>query len=237
MVRRFTGKRKASYGGGRIAKRTRRTTRPKKRGRRGKSRVYTKIMAQPVPDRMLTKLKYSEAFTLSIPTALQLVNASFRTSLFDPDTAVGGHQQLWRDQMATLYNKYRVLGIGYRFNIVNTNVSQLTFGAVKHAKAANQDTNFNTLRERRGVKKFTCNSSGGSRVAVSGYMATGTPHGLTKREFRYDEDFEAEMGNNPVKQSFVECYATTMNTSAIVQVIADLVYYVELTSRVTVAGS
>lgn len=207
-------------------------------GRRGRGGVTTKLMRQPVPDKIMTKLRYSEAIVVNLSTPSVLGSYLFRTSIYDPDFTSLGHQPLWRDQLDYLYTKYRVHGIKYRLTIVNTNVNQLTGGAIVHQPDSTLETNLNTIRERRNSRTFVLNgASAGSNRIMTGFMHTGAPHGLTKSDFMADEDFEAAMNANPVKNSFLAMYFYTLHSSAIVHIQCDLTFYVELLGRVTVVGS
>lgn len=201
------------------------------------TKPYMKIMRQPVPDKMFTKLNYSEVLTMNLAASMVLVGYQFRTSIFDPDLTGVGHQPMWYDQMNAFYKRYRVHGIKYKFTIVNTNTNQLCTGAVKHSSDGVLETNLNTLRERRSARKWIGGPSTVRPTVCKGFMYTGKPHGLSKKDFLADEDFEAAYGSNPVKQSWLEFYATTLNTSAVLNIQCDLVYYVELLDRVSIAGS
>lgn len=219
----------------------RRMRRSKKRPtRRGRSVVYTKIMRQPVPDKMYTTLKYVDNITLA-PTSAGNAGAqsyAFGTSLYDPDQTSFGHQPLWLDQLMPMYTTYRVHGIKYRFTFVNTNTTQMFNVVLQHsAKSPENPIYMNTIRERRGARAFTVGPYGSRPTTRSGFLRTGTPWGLTKREMIADEDFEGGMGANPTKISYINIYGSTEHSSAIVNVSVQLTYYVELTGRKQVVGS
>lgn len=194
-------------------------------------------MQQPVPDRMLTKLRYSEQVDFPALTRGALAYGQYRNSLFDPDVTYTGHQQLWRDQMATLYKTYRVLGIKYKFTFINQNQPAGLAGAIRHSSDATAEISPNTLRERNNSRTFIVGPNTSDPVVVKGYMPVGKPHGLSKRDFMADEDFEALFTANPVKQTYLEMYLTPLGPTAIANCVVDLVYYVLLTDRINVTGS
>jgi len=241
-------KRKASSYGG-VAKRRRTMRRrmrrgPPRRGRRGRRQnkvVYAKVLRQPVPDKMYTQLNYCETLALNMvgQGSAGRDYQSFRTSIYDPNSAGVGHQPLWRDQMALLYKTYKVHGFRYVLTFMNTNTSQLAMITLQHASTGPEGPaiDIDTIRERRGVRTFSLGSSGDRPKVVKGFLRTGTPWGLTKRETDYDDYFEADMGANPVKQSYLNIYGTTQNTSAIVNMHVKLTFYVELMNRVQISGS
>jgi len=162
---------------------------------------------------------------------------TFQTSIFDPDLTGTGHQPLWRDELNQLYSRYRVHGIKYRFNILNVTVQNMVVGAIVHAPQANSETNVQTMRERRGVKKFVVQPLHAGNTVITGYMPTGQPHGMSRKDFLADETFEADMTTSPATKSFLELYATSIEGTGKLQAQVDLVYYVELLQRRRVQSS
>lgn len=234
-INRVLGKRRRPTGGWTPTKRGRKGFRRTKRRRQGS--VYTKIMKQPVPDRMFTKMNYSEVLIMNLEF-LTLKYHMYRNSLFDPDYTSIGHQPLWRDQYALMYNKYRVLGIKYKFALLNTSSNAMVSGAVKYSSDANVELSLNTLRERKNVNRVVVGPQGSKATFMKGYMPVGRPHGLTKKNVIEDEDFIALMGYDPAKLSFLHIYLSSTDLSgAVVNIQADLTYYVELLERTSVSGS
>lgn len=227
-----------------IAKRSRRGSRRIRRSRRKNvSKPYMKLMRQPVPDQMLTKLNYNENIILtlaaSVGGALSPAYYRFRTSLYDPDYSGTGHQPMWHDQLALMYGRYRVHGMKYTFTIKNTGDSpQLITGCIRHTSLDAVDGDYRVLRERRGTKKFHLGSVFSMPTRVRGYMATNKPWGITKREFMSDEDFDANIGANPTKVSYLDLYAWTMATSNIVlNITADITFYCSFDKRTQPSAS
>lgn len=198
---------------------------------------YTRFSRMPVAERYFCKMNYSDSITISCTAPAVLFGYQFQTSLWDPDYSGGGHQPLWRDQIAALYQRYRVFGMKYTISWKNTNVSQLTWAYVKQTDTAVVDTNPNTLVERKeGVLKMLDALSGRTNI-VRGYMPTYKPFGLSKKEFYDDDGFIGNILSDPTKKAFLQLYAQTLNTTAIVQAQVDLVLYVEFMDRAEIGGS
>jgi hypothetical protein len=70
------------------------------------------------PHRYVT-LKYTELLTLSMATTVGNQQTMRLNSIFDPNSAVGGHQPYGYDQLAALYNRYRVLRTRWRITFGN----------------------------------------------------------------------------------------------------------------------
>lgn len=211
------------------------------KNRRNKNGVYTKLMRMPVPDRMLTKLRYCEFFDLS-PTAAGspgMVSYSFRNSIFDPNYTGLGHQPLWHDTLFLMYGQYRVLGMKYKFIVMNSNTNQLGTIVIEHANGPPQvaATGITTIMERRACRTFNVNSSASNPIIIKGYMPVGKPYGLNKTDFMADVGFECAMGQNPSKASHVNVYAVTQNSTAIFNIQATVEYYVEFTNRILTGQS
>lgn len=198
---------------------------------------YTKISRMPIAERLFTKLRYSEIITFTMSSPNVLSSYLFQTSIYDPDVTAVGHQPLWRDTLATMYNRYRVFGIKYTIALKNTNVSQLTWAYVKNSDNSTTETNPNTLRERNEGKPLMLDSLNGRTNIVSGYLSASKAHGLSKREFYDDDGFISAIGTNPSKMAYLHLYTLTMHSSAIVHAQVDLQYYVEFLDRVDIVGS
>lgn len=218
-------------------KRSRSSKRSGRRRRRYAGRPYIKVMRQPVPDQMLTKLNYSENLVIpllgAVGGALSPSLYRFQTSLYDPDYTGTGHQPMWRDTLATMYNKYRVHGIKYRFTIKNiSDSSNIITGAIRHTSLTTTDGDYRVIRERRGTQKFHTGSFLSMPTVVKGYMSTNRPYGITKREFMSDEDFDADIGSNPTKMAYLDLYAWTMSSTNVnLNVIVDLTFYASFDKR------
>jgi len=63
------------------------------------------------PDKLTTNLVYSESFVLTPSAVLPTPYLAYKpTSLYDPQDALGGGQPTWFDQLATVYQRYKVNG-------------------------------------------------------------------------------------------------------------------------------
>lgn len=73
-------------------------------------RVVVNRALHPIPQRFITKMKYSEILSTD-------GNGQYRmnlNSIFDPNRTGTGHQPYAFDTLATLYNRYRVISCGWR---------------------------------------------------------------------------------------------------------------------------
>lgn len=196
----------------------------------------------PIPNRLFCKLKYHDTFTLTPNSGggFPLDGYIYRTSLYDPDYTNMGHQPIWRDQMASLFEMYRVHGIKYRLRIWNTNTAQGGLVAIQQSNAVMPSlagVDFNTVVERPYAQCVPLNAWNTAPKVVKGYMPTGRPWGLTKQGMKSDEDFEAAIGSNPAKMSWLNIYAKSFHTTATYNIEIQLVFMVEFFKRYDITGS
>lgn len=200
------------------------------------NKAYTRVSKFPVAERYFTRLSYVETFNFNITVASTPYQYLFRTGLFDPDVTVTGHQPYYRDQLATLYNKYRVFGIKYDIELKNTNTSALTWAYVKHSDNMTPETNFQTMVERKEGNLKSLDSSSGRTNRIRGYLSTPKCFGITKKEFYADEDFIGAIGADPTKQAYLHCYAVCSST-CLISCLIRLEFYAEFFDRIDVTGS
>lgn len=88
---------------GKKRKRSKRVYRPRK-----KARPYLPVGG--FSNKMLVKLRYVQLVTLDAGAGTYAVNEFRANSLFDPDKSGVGHQPSNFDKLATIYDRYTVLG-------------------------------------------------------------------------------------------------------------------------------
>jgi len=87
------------------------------------SRAQTTIRYQPpFGTSMRTNLTYAQYVDFSFSVANTAYMYQFNAnSVFDPDRTGGGHQPYGHDQLATMFNKYRVFGFRYLVEVIPGN--------------------------------------------------------------------------------------------------------------------
>jgi hypothetical protein len=86
------------------------------------------------PNTIISKLRYVQYLTLTSTTGSMASNYFRANSLFDPDQTGTGHQPLYRDTYASIYNHYKVLGAKITVRACHvtpeTTATALAFGIV-----------------------------------------------------------------------------------------------------------
>lgn len=203
-----------------------------------RKRPYTKISKQPIAERFFTQMRYSQVVSMTLATANVLYSHQWQTSLYDPYFTGVGHQPFYFDQLAALYNKYRVYGIKYKITAKTGAAVDLTSFYVKHNADTTLETNQDTLRERsEGRGRIMSGPQTGGRDMIMGYMSTYRPQGKTKKDFLADESFISAVTTSPATTSQLQLYAVTVGGSASVYFQVDLEFYAEWFDRIEVGGS
>lgn len=202
--RRKTGKGKKGY-------RRRRAYRK----RRGATTMVSSLA--PIADRYVTKLRYVEGNSLTYTASTEYNSYQYRlNSIYDPNYTGVGHQPLGHDELATLYNRYRVVGCSYK--VVMTNRSTTYEGEVSVQLRPNMilSTLFSTVQEGPYSQTRTlCNANaGGSVCTIRGYIPISKIRGVVKNVVKSDDTYQAQFGANPSITPALNIYVRNQNTTA-----------------------
>lgn len=179
----------------------RKLRRPGKRrfGRR-RGGVKVKSSLNPIPARQIVKMKYAQNINTS---ASNVYNYKFNlNSIFDPDFTGTGHQPYGHDQLATLYNRYRVIACSY----VITAYSGST-GVAYGVLPANEAIMLTTVAELRENprSRHTTQYPGGSTTKLKGKVYMPALVGRSKSQYMADDRYQAVFGANPQEQAILNC--------------------------------
>lgn len=202
----------------------------------------TKLRAVGLPPKMFAKLEYTDLYSLTIDThafgpwgaaAVQ----SFQSSLYDPDYTGFGHQPMYFDQLCSNvgpYQWYRVYGIGFRFEFVNTNTSQnmpccIHFTDIASPISVTSKSDWLKVEEQSTVKPVWIGPASSKPTIVKGYMSVAKTLGTSYKSIRDDDRFRAIYSATPADTANINIYITSGNVSEgnVVQIRAKLVYYCE----------
>lgn len=219
-----------------------RKTMVRRRFRRA-NRPRAKILYQPAPDRCFTKLRYNQLLTLTSPVDGTTSSTWWQSSIFDPESAVGGHQPLWHDQWASFYTYYRVHGMKYTIRVTDLTSTAAAWSAIMHYPSYTNGTmpssDLQTEMERRHCKgKAHLSWSGpGSTRTFKGYVSVPKVEGLSRTEFLGNESYWSTFGTNPSKMAYLALLLKGYSTSASINGYIQMTYYTEMWGRKEVAGS
>lgn len=225
--RQYRGRKRARYGGRKWFKRKMRPTRT--------------ISRQFMPDRHFTKLRYT-----------QLINAadSFRgdgyynfldfrgNSLFDPDASLGGGQPLAFDQLAAIYNKYKVYASKITLKVQslnNTGTVPYYLAVYPYSVSPPSGTDWIGRVVEQPYCRFLTRNQYDHSPYLKSVMSTAKIWGLPKTAVKSDASYASDVTTNPLRQwnwriAFGNMNdAATSATNYVVQV--TVTYYCEFYMR------
>lgn len=170
------------------------------------------------PEQVRTKLRYVQIGNLT-NVAGTLVKQAFRmNSIFDPDLTGVGHQPMWRDNFAAVYNHYKVVASTFEVTFTQSNADQNDELAVVGLVRDDDGSAASTYIE------LSEQSSG--QHAVLGLNASNSGSITMKTDFKVWRDLKlssassegeagAAMGSNPAEETDVIVWLSSVNASTI----------------------
>lgn len=203
--------------------------------RKGKGRktVVVNRALQPIPQRYICKMKYSQTFTLNNTTA-----TGYRfnlNSIYDPDRSGVGHQPYGHDTLQTLYNRYRVVSCSY----VITAYSSVAVRVAAHP--ANEEVTYSNVSEavEQPRTKFILQFPGSQVAKLKGKIYLPSLVGRTKSQYMADDRFQAQFGSSPSENAILNILHGTMTDGfpATTECTIEMMFHVECFDAKTLSQS
>lgn len=207
----------------------------RKGGRRGYKTVNVVGRSlNPIPQKMIAKHKYADVATISLVSSA-LGNYNFNlNSVWDPNRTGSGHQPYGRDTFATIYNRYRVLGCYYNVSLVPSSAALAT---QLLAIPANEEVSGTVTSASAGREQPRCRyilqapvGAGAPIKNLKGYVDIASLMGLTKTQYRSNENTQAQVGASPTELAILNLFAGTFTEDIIttsIYVSVEMTYVVE----------
>lgn len=182
------------------------------------------------PERIYTKLKYTELLAFTSTSGAVTEGVFKQNSLFDPYNTGVGHQPLGFDQLAVLYSRYRVFGskITCRCYQVGSGTTAATSGTVSilSSSSATPSAVGTTIAERDEGVTRTVGANTPVQQMLSASARAGTARGETPAKVRNDPNYEAGIGADPAVLTYWLVYYTTADqaTTSICNINTDIEY-------------
>lgn len=166
-----------------------------------KIQKLSKIVAQPrsrlastssFPPSMRVKQRYFDYHASDSVTFGKMFNIN---STFDPDRTGTGHQPNGRDNMAAIYNKYRVHGAKITVNFVATS-AQPYMGLISAVNNATSMSTYYILNEAPGTKK-KCVGFSGDACTIRLKADCAAIAGVSKLTYEADDIYAANVSGDP----------------------------------------
>lgn len=158
-------------------------------------RLIINTALHPIPQRFITKMKYSEQISTDA-SGQYYMNLN---SIFDPNRTGAGHQPYGFDTLATLYNRYRVISCGYRIQVNwsgNVTACQPVLAA---ALPSNEPLTFLSAAEARENPraKYITQTFGGEAQTLRGKVYIPSLVGRNKAQYMADDRYQALTTGSP----------------------------------------
>lgn len=160
--------------------------------RSGRKIVNVNRSLQPVSQRYICSLKYTTTIALS---SLANVHRFRLNSLFDTDLTGVGHQPYGYDQLATLYNRYRVISTSY--SIIGYNSVPIRLIALPGNESVSPADPSNAMENPRA--KWVVQLPGGNTKTLKGRCYMPSIVGRSKQQYMADDRYQAETTTNPLE--------------------------------------
>jgi len=165
---------------------------------------------KPFAQRYITKLKYAETIFINSggPQAYR-----FRlNSTFDPNFSGVGHQPYGRDELANIYNRYRVISCSYTVSAVDQSGQYITVCALP----SNEQVNTLSLQEmlENPRAKFIVQAPNASMKMLKGKVSIPSLVGRTKDQYMADDRYQAQFDANPSENALLNIYVQRLDGGA-----------------------
>lgn len=164
---------------------------------------------QPLAQRFICKQKYSDTFAITVLQPTYVFNLN---SVFDPNRTGIGHQPYGFDTMASIYNRYRVIGATWNIQMWNPS------SAVRCvAIPCNELPAFTSISEvcENPRSKWKSFIPGGSPVMLRGYTSIPSLTGRNKAQYMADDRYQALTTGSPNELALLYITAANMADSTI----------------------
>jgi hypothetical protein len=165
------------------------------------------------PHSMVSQLRYVDSYSLTITSGSLAKQVMRWNSTFDPDLTGTGHQPLYRDTYAAIYDQYAVIRASIEVKICNTDTSNLIIcGIVSEDDAASSST-VDTLCEQATGQHTTLPPLAGSLSTHTFRMDWDCKKMLHIDPFT-SEAYKTAVGNNPTEESDLVIWATNFSAAS-----------------------
>lgn len=181
-------------------------------------------------------MKYADRYNINALAGGAGVQIFNLNSTFDPDRTGVGHQPWGRDQIATLYNRYRVFAVSWRVTFFPLATAGSLFVVPLNTDQTLQAQSISNIRETpRAIVKI---SSTTDPTVFTGRISLASLNGQTSAQYKGADRFESLSTADPSELMTLQVGAIANSSGATTYVVdAQLTYHVEWFDPVPVTQS
>lgn len=164
------------------------------------------------PHKMLTKLRYVDTYSMTITTGSLAKQVMRWNSTFDPDATGGGHQPLYRDTFAAVYDQYCVVSAQIEVKLINPNSTTYVCGLTNEDDTSSASS-VTVLCEQVKGKHTVLPPVTGSLSSHTFRMNWDARKILNIDPFT-SQSYKTAVGSNPSEESDLVIWATNFDSSS-----------------------
>lgn len=163
------------------------------------------------PDKLIVRLRYHEGNSI-VSTTGGLSTYKFRlNSLWDPNYTGTGHQPMYRDTYASIYNHYSVVANTVQVRFVNNSNAPFWVGAVIEDDSAAQ-AGVDPIIEQNHSRSHLVTAAGGNSASSAVTINWDCKKILGINPYT-TESYKTPQGEDPGEQSYLIVYAATADST------------------------
>lgn len=184
------------------------------------------------PDSIITKLRYCDSYRMT-STLGAVITSNFRAnSIFDPYETGVGHQPMWRDNFAAIYNKYVVLGSKITVTFLNNSANNAVVG-INGEDDTSSSTTVTTRMEMNNSVWAGMNSQSSS-AGTQKLFYTYNPKEDLGSDVKDDQGSLVDVGSTPTEQWFYSVWGALLEgTTGTFDILVEIDYTVKFAELIT----
>lgn len=184
------------------------------------------------PNSIITKLRYSTFGKLTAAAGV-VTSQTFRAnSIHDPDFTNTGHQPLYHDQWAAIYDQYVVLGAQIKVTFTSSSSLYSNIVGIVGDDDSTTSSNLETLMEQNDGYSTVVGAAGAPPVTIT---ATFSPQEMFGVDAKSDGSSQTSFGSNPTEEWYWKIYSiySDAETTTTTYYKADIEYTVKMSELKT----
>lgn len=180
---------------------------PRRKMMRRKTALVNRSL-QPISQRYFCRMKYCENILVtSVAGAAQY--AFNLNSIYDPNRTGIGHQPYGHDQLAGLYNRYRVIKCSYAISAIDSNGKYIQVSAIPSNELITV-SNIAQVTENPRARYIT-QAPNAALKTLKGTVHLPSLVGRSKSQYMADDRYQATYGASPQEAAILTVAAQTLS--------------------------
>lgn len=205
-----------------------------------KLRIHKPLSHNTIPPKLTTEHRYCDFFSLqTAPAGAMLAQDFMLNSMYDPDITNTGHQPFYRDQLAQLYTKYKVVKVKlHGYAVENAyNYAPVGIASIYGEDLGGTNSDIQYLWERPHCKPMVLRSEK-ITLAKTKWLKVAKLLNLSDLEYASDS-YAVAVGSNPSQPAYWRIMLRSIDSASqpYVTIIVDMRFVVEWSEPVAVASS